>query len=255
MILFFQPVFSQENSFDEQSFFLKLENSYYTLTNTKTKNLKALVTSANFSKYAKNTWDNSEIFPLELIWFNPDKIYITEKGLPTSQQDYEKTMEMTVTLKRQLKGILVDLQRFYFSGIYKSIPNNYQIRNNEQAVQITYEAGEGSTYTKVKQLFGLNGLLLGIEVYHSAEKKMITVKPEFKTVKTKWLCVGWEVQTSLDGQIKNGFKLKIENRFVNDVWVPSEIGIEVQKADMPGQTFYDVISIKNYLFNQPLELK
>ena len=251
----FTAIQGQDTNFDEQSFFMQIHDSYYTLSNTDVKNFSALVTSANFSKFAKDTWNNSEIFPLQLIWFNPDKIYISEKGVPPSKGKEDEVKQLISGVKQQLKGILVDLQRFYFSGLYKSIPEEYKLRHNEEAVQITYETGEGIGLTRVKHLLGLNGLLLGIEILYPSENKMITITPRFRTVKTKWLCEGWKVQTIKNSIIESGFNLKIENRVVNDVWVPTEIIIEVQKADQPGKTFYDVLSMKNYMFNQSIELK
>lgn len=246
---------AQQVSFNEQEFFNHLSDSYYTLSGTGSKNFVALVTSLKMETLAEELWKNKEIFPLQLIWFNPNKIYISQKGVPKIPKDkYKEYQEVVNGLKMQLKGVLLDLQRFYLMGLYNSISGDYILKHNEEAVQITQVQTSGDTEIRSKYLFGLNGLCLFNEIVYPSEKKVITIEPHFKTVKSKWLCTGWKVQTVINGEVNSGFDLVIDNVFVNNVWVPAQINIEVQKADAKGKTFFDQIKLKNYLFNQPVQL-
>ena len=256
VILFiFSSVHAQKVTFNEQEFFNRLRDSYYTLSATNKKNFVALVTSLKMESLAEELWQKKEIFPLQLIWFNPNKIYISQKGVPQIPRGkYKEYQEVVNGLKMQLKGILLDLQRFYLIGLYGSISGDYTLQHNEEAVQITQVQKSADVEIKSKYLFGLNGLCLFNEIAYPAEQKVITIEPHFKTVKSKWLCTGWKVQTVINGEINSGFNLIIDNVFVDNVWVPGQITIEVQKADAKGKTFFDRIKLKNYLFNQAIQL-
>jgi len=248
--------YGQRAEFNEKDFFNNLSNSYYTLSEDKAQNFAALVTSLKFQTFADSMWKNQEIFPLQLIWFNPDDVYLSQLGVPKIESaKYKEYQEILDGLKLQLRGILLDLQRFYLNGLYKNITGDYKIQNNEEAVQITMQSETDKIVTKVKYLFGYNGLCLLNEISYPDQNKVIVIYPKFKTVKNKWLCQGWKVQTYFNGEVESGFDLELTNSFVDNKWVPSKIKIEVQKAEIKGTTFYDEIIIKNYLFDQPLELK
>ncbi len=241
--------------FNEQDFFNNLKTSYYHLSDTPIKNFVTLVTSMKMEMFASQEWKNAEIFPLQLIWFNPDKIYITQRGVPQIENNkYKEYQDLIDGLKLQIRGILADLSRFYLVGLYDSIHPDYVLKHNQEAVQINFSTREAGVVTKVKYLLGYNGLLILIQVDYPVQQKQIVIYPKFKTQKNKWLCTGWNVQSYVKGLVISGYDLKIKNNYINNVWVPGEIILAVQKADKKGQTFYDEIKFKNYLFNQPLQL-
>jgi len=250
-----QPAFAQQEKFDEQDFFRKLHESYYTLGTSGYENMTAFVSSLKFEKFAKEVWQNAEVFPLQLMWFKPNKLYLSERGVPGFDKKWDKEYrELVDGIKQQLKGILIDLSRYYITGLYNSILDNYTLRHNEQAVQITYETGEGPDFTKTKHLFGYNGLLLETNIIYPAQNKIILIYPVFRLVKTKWLIDSWRVQTSVNGEIVNGFEIRLEHVLQNNVWVPANIVISVKKAEDPENTYFDMLKLRNILFNQSLEL-
>lgn len=245
---------AQEKGFDEQAFFANMQTSYYALAGTGIQNFVALVSSARMQTFAQQFWKNKEVFPLQLIWFNPNKIYISQQGVPSIPKGkYQEYQDLLKGLKTQVKGLLVDLQRFYFQGLYNSISGDYILKHNDKEVQITQMQHIGKLTTKLKYLFGLNGLLLYNEISYSSQNKLITVYPKFRTVKNKWLCDGWSVQTYINGQVESGFNLKLTSQLVNNVYVPVDITLEVQKAEKKGQTFVDQLIFRNYLFNQSIQ--
>ena len=63
-------VYSQNNSFDEKTFFENIRTSYYSLESTDTKNISVLVTNLATESFAKQEWKNPEIFPLQLMWLS-----------------------------------------------------------------------------------------------------------------------------------------------------------------------------------------
>ena len=248
-------LFAQQNNFDEQDFFRKLNESYYTLKSSGYQNMTAFISSLKFEKFAKEVWKNKEIFPIQLMWFRPNKLYLSERGVPAFDKSKQKEYKDLINgIKQQLRGILVDLSMYYITGLYNTILDNYTLRHNEQAVQITYETGKGEDLTKTKLLFGYNGLLLETQIIYPAQNKVILILPFFRLVKTKWLIDRWQVQTSVNGEIVNGFEIKLESTLVNNIWVPANIIISVKKAEDPENTYYDVLKFRNVMFNQSLEL-
>ena len=255
LLSLFSIVFSQEDAFNEQEFFKSIKDSYYTLKGTESQNFTALVTSLKMEKFSEVNWENKEVFPLQLIWFAPDKLYLSQQGVPTIKDNkYKEYQEIVDGLKQQMRGILVDLQRFYIVGLFESISNNYSLEHDNEVVWISYNSGSIEIEVPVKITMGKNGLCLKIEISYPAENKQIVIYPSFKTVKTKWLCDGWSVQTIINGEVESGFILELVNDLVGNIWVPTQINIGVQKSDDPGNTYYDLIKLKNFLFNQSIEL-
>ena len=246
---------AQTTNFDEKQFFKSVKESYYTLADQDINNFTALVTSFKMEKFSEENWENKEIFPLQLIWFKPDKVYLSQQGVPTIKDNrYKDFQEIVDGLKQQLRGILVDLQRFYITGLFENIPDSYKILNDDQYVWISYDAGTPEQKVPVLFTMGINGLCLKIEIAYPEENKKIFIYPSFRTIKTKWLCEGWSVQTMVEDEVISGFVLNFMHGEVGNIWFPTEINIAVQRADDPGNTYYDVIKFRNYLLNQSLEL-
>ncbi|MBD3224410.1 MAG: hypothetical protein GF313_06755 [Caldithrix sp.] len=246
----------QEDTFNEKRFFQNLQDSYYTLAGTSKENLTALVTSAKMEVFADSAWANREVFPLQFIWVNPGKLYLSEKGVPTMEDAYAEQYGMLVSaLKQQMKGILIDLQRFYINGLYRTIPDNYQLTHDERFVKVDYSTDIGGQTTNVYHTFGHNGLCLRIDIQYPQQNKSLTILPEFRTIKTKWLCEGWMVQTKIGDEVESGFQLTIEWMQSDEIWVPQDIVLSVQKKSKMGRTFFDQIKLRNYLFNQSLQLQ
>lgn len=256
IIISIQFLSAQTNTFDEKQFFLDLKNSYYSLNDTHIGNFSALITSLKMEKFSKDNWDNQEIFPLQLIWFKPDRIYLAQQGTPTIKENkYKEYQDLVEGIKQQVKGILVDFQRFYITGLYKSINSNYKITHDNEFVWISFNVGSEEMIIPVTYILGRNGLCLKIEIDYSNENKKITIYPSFKTIKTKWLCDGWTVQTLINDEPISGFILEINYSEYQSIWIPMQININVQKADEPETRYYDIIKLRNYMFDQPMELK
>ena len=132
-------LFSQNNIFDEKQFFQEIKNSYYNLNDTNLENFTALVTSLKMEKFAKEIWKNEEIFPIQLIWFKPNRLYIAQQGTPTiTENRYKEYQDLVEGIKQQVKGILIDFERFYITGLYESIKSDYTITTKNEFVWIDF---------------------------------------------------------------------------------------------------------------------
>ena len=115
------------------------------------------------------------------------------------------------------------------------------------------EISKTDTVTSV-YWFGQNGLCLKILESSSSQGTVIETTPLFKVVKTKWLVVGWSVKIIKNGNIEAGYSVTLKNRQAGKIWVPIEIMISVQEANHAGKTFTDVLKLRNYLFDQSLQI-
>lgn len=256
LLISIQILYSQSNIFEEKQFFSDLRNSYYNLNDTNIQNFTALVTSLKMENFAKDVWKNEEIFPIQIIWFKPDRIYLAQQGIPTLPEDkYKEYQELVEGIKQQVKAILLNFERFYITGIYYSINSTYNITHNDKYVWITSNAKNEDSDVPVKYTMGRNGLCLEIEIFYPSQNKKIIISPTFKIIKTKWLCTGWKVQNLIAEEPVSGYSLEISYNEYQSIWIPIQILINVQKKEEPGTTYYDVIKFKNYMFNQPLELQ
>ena len=253
-IFLLQSIYAQQKLFDEKQFFMDLHNSYYTVKQTGISNFVALVNNVSTENFAKKHWNNRDIFPIQIIWLNNDRLFLSQQGTPALPDSLTPVYSSLLDdLKEQLRGLLFDYKRFFISGLYSTIPQDYSITKSNDLIQIKFNALENGDTISYGYYFGLNGLCLKVETLNYTQKQRIETYPRFKIVKTKWLCTGWEVQISVNGKIESGFNVTLNNNLIDQVWVPGDIVLSVQSIDKPGVTFNDVIKFRNYLFNQSLQ--
>ena len=246
-------VFCQTNIFDEQTFFENIQSSYYSLESTKTKNISVLLTNVTTETFAGKVWNNPEIFPLQLIWLSPDRLFISQQGVPSLSDSLKVVYSNLVNnLKSQITDILFDLKRFYFSDIYNSISENYLLNHKEDVVQIKFSSILQTDTTFYEYYFGLNGLCLKIISYTPSKNLKIETIPHFKISKTRWIISGWEVQMYTKDVIQTGYSIDINYKDKKNIWILSEIILSVQRKNTVGKTFNEVLKFRNFLFDQSL---
>lgn len=256
ILILMNLLLAQSTIFDEKQFFQDIKESYYNLNDTNLENFTALITSLKMEKFAKEIWNNEEIFPIQLIWFKPNRLYIAQQGTPTiTDNRYKEYQDLVEEIKQQVKAILIDFERFYITGLYESIKSDYKLTTQNEFVWIEFNAGTMDQEVPIKYTMGKNGLCLKVEIYYPNENKKLVLNPKFKIIKTKWICIGWQVHTLINGEPVSGVMLEIRYDQYQSVWIPTQITITVQKANEPAITYNDVIKLKSYLFNQPLELQ
>ena len=141
IIFLFFTIFqvNAQKSIDEKQFFKNMDKSYYSLAATNLSNFTALVTNLSVEKFGLDNWKNDEIFPLQLIWSSPNRIFISEQGVPSLSDSLKNTYLVKISsLKLQIQDILLNLRKFYFNGIYQSISENYILKHAEEVVSIEF---------------------------------------------------------------------------------------------------------------------
>lgn len=242
------------NSFDEKMFFENLKTSYYSLNAANIKNITVLLTNISTEEFAKREWKNSEIFPLQLMWLSPDRLFLSQQGVPSLSDSSQKVYTSLVDdLKSQITDILFDLNRFYFSDIYNFISEDYNVENKKDVVKVTFNSVVNTDTTYYQYFFGLNGLCLKILSYEPSKNLTIETNPYFKTSKTKWIVGGWQVKMHSNKEISTGYFAELKFKEKKNIWFPTEIILTVQRKTELGKTFSEVLKFRNLLFNQSLQ--
>ncbi|WP_456441197.1 hypothetical protein [Caldithrix abyssi] len=259
LMVFFALIFvgkSFAQLFDEVSFLHNLKSSYYLLNNQSVKNFVVQITSAKMDAFTKANWDKTNVPVLQLIWQAPADVYLSEIKTPFNMNNEQKKeyRELLDGLKIQVRGIFLDLQRFYLTGLISdALLSNYTLKHNDEAVQMTFRNVDQQG-TVVKYLLGLNALCILIDIEYPVQAKHMVIYPEFKLKDTKWLCQGWTVQTMINGQVRSGFKLTIDYERYNQIYLPVNFFLEVQKAEQKDKIYFDEIRFMNYQLNQNIEV-
>ncbi len=252
LILFTQ---AQKASFDEKNFFETIQTSYYNLKDTELKNYLVLVQNQTTRSMAQQYWKNPDIFPLQLIWINPNHVFLSEQGIPALPDSVARKYNAIVNdLKRQVSGLLFDLKRFYLTGIFETISNDYRIDVKDRFVRVSYNLISQTDTTRNVYYFGLNGLLLKTETLSPDGHRKVTTSPVFKIIKTKWICTGWKTQIWQDDTVESGFVITLDMREYQNIWIPYNIDIVVQQSRFKGATFTDRLLFRNYIYNQSLQM-
>lgn len=252
-VIIIGEAFSQNSIFDEKLFFENIKTSYYSLESTNTKNISVLLTNFETESFAKQEWKNPEIFPLQLMWLSPDRMFLSQQGVPSLTDSSKKRYTALVNnLKSQITDILFDLKRFYFSDIYTNISEKYNVLNKEDVVQVTFSSIIDADTTYFEYYFGLNGLCLKIISFTPSSNIKVETIPYFETRKTKWIIGGWEVKMYSNNDIRTGYSVKLNFKDKKNIWIPAEIILSIQKKSALGKTFNEVIKFRNFLFNQSL---
>lgn len=253
IFIIFSHLFGQKDQIDEQAFFENIKSSYYSLKNTNAKNVSVLLTNASMETFASKEWNNHEIFPLQLIWIAPERLFISQLGVPSLSDSSTTTYTYLVNnLKSQITDILFDLKRFYFSDLYSGIEENYKIKNINDVVRVSFFSVIKTDTTFYEYYFGLNGLCLKVLSYTPSTNLKVETIPHFKINKTKWIIMGWEVHIYSDEEIQTGYFVEISFTEKKNIWIPQNIKLAVQRKTDLGKTYNEVLKFRNLLFDQPL---
>jgi len=205
-----------QTSFNWEEFVKKAEKYYNSLEKVGIQNFSSLITSDTYLNYLKtNNYDSTFYYPLKFIWTNQEKVYYILQPHPNMNNEEKRKKDLIEiqAVKNQFKGFLLDWQNFMFYTPFVDIPKNPTIKVGKDTIQVSYVSGEGDLQAKVKKLFLPSGLLLKVTVT-SKNNKVITT-PIFTDREGKWLCLGWDSQIFVNGQVTSGTATRLEVYKVN----------------------------------------
>ena len=241
--------------FNESEFLYRARTIYHSLRVTDLDNFSSWVTSNIFQEATKDI-SQEEIYPLEIIWKNPDRLYYIKRPLP-SVGNAEKQIEIEqhqIDLIKELQGLMIDWQRFFAGNILDELPETYLIRVAEDTVIIDYELFEDGKNVKTKILYGKNGLCLKIITEYVHKNEKIYVYPGFDLVENKWLCNRWRVQIYVNNSVDSGFDIFFQSRKLDNYWVPQRLVLQLQKKGIDNTLFMRDYKFRNVVLNKDLQI-
>jgi hypothetical protein len=241
--------------FNETEFLYRVKTIYHSLRLTGLDNFSSWITSNVFLEATKEI-SEEEIYPLEIIWKNPDLLYYIKRPLPNAA-DSEKQkdiQQLQIDMIQELQGVLVDWQRFSAGNILDEIPEAYLVTAKDDTVFVEYELFENGKNVKTKMFFGKNGLCLKIITNYLHKSEIIYVYPGYILVEDKWLCNKWTVQIYLNGQIDSGIELNLKSRKLEDYWIPQRLVMQLQKREIDNTVFIRDYKFRNVVLNKDLQI-
>jgi hypothetical protein len=241
--------------FNEAEFIYRVKTNYHSLKSTGLDNFSSWVTSNIFFEATKDV-SEEDIFPLEIIWKNPDLLYYIKRPLPDagSVEKQKEIEQHQMDLIQELQGILVDWQRFFAGNLLDELPETYLITPKEDTVFVEYELFEEGKNVKTKMIFGQNGRCLKILTNYVHKNQIIIVYPGYTIVENKWICNHWRVQIEVNQQIESGFEISLKSRKVEDYWIPQRLVMQLQKRDIDNTLFVRDYKFRNIVLNKDLQI-
>jgi hypothetical protein len=254
LLIFFlsSTLFAQ---FNEKEFLYRCKTIYHSLRLSGLDNFSSWVTSNIFLEATKDISDE-EIYPVEIIWKNPDLIYYIKRPLPQVENDekQKEIQELQLDMIKVLQGLLIDWQRFSAGNILDDIPETYLISTKKDTVFLEYEHIENGKNVKVKMLFGMNGICLKIITYFSQKNEVMYIYPVYILVENKWICNKWTVQIYQNGQVESGFQVSVKSRKLDNYWIPERLILQLQKRGMDDILYFREYIFKNVVLNKDLQI-
>ena len=158
------------DSFDKDEFIYRAKTIYHSLRTQGLDNYSCWLTSDLFLEKTQKIY-NQELYPLELIWKAPNKLYYIKRPVPVLEDTLQnsETETLRMDMLQAVKGILIDWQRFSAGNILDDLPETYLVTSKDDSVYLTYEIYEDGKPIKVFMHFGKNGLCLKIKVSLSGD--------------------------------------------------------------------------------------
>ena len=241
--------------FDEREFFNRVNSNYYALELTELNNFSSWITSNAFEETTKKLYEK-EVYPLELIWVNPNDTYFIRRPLPPLEDSLANNdvHNAQSDLQEEFRALLMNWSRFYSGRLLANMPADYIIESQSDTVVLKFFNEDGPRKSETVMLFGQNGLVLKITTLYQDSSQTIEILPEYKYTGEYWLCKGWRVQIAFKGEVTSGFHVKIISKRINKYWLPSQFQMTLQSKDVKDKLFLRVYNFKNVLINRDIQI-
>ena len=256
ILIFLFIIISNLNAqFNESEFIYRVKTIYHSLNLTSLDNFSSWVTSDIFLEAVKDD-SKEEVYPVEIIWKNPNLIYYIKRPLPqiNDKEKLNEIQQIQVDLIQELQGLLIDWLRFSAGNILDDLSETYLITTKADTVFIEYEKFEDGKNVKVKMLFGKNGLCLKIITTYDYKNEVIIIYPRYALVEDKWMCNGWMLQIYKGGDVDSGFQVSLNSRKVEDYWIPQRLTLQLQKKGIDDAWFMRDYKFRNVVLNKDLKI-
>jgi hypothetical protein len=240
---------------DEREFFNRVNSNYYALELTELKNFSSWITSNVFEETTTKLYQK-DVYPLELIWVNPNDTYFIRRPLPPLEDSLaiNHVRSAQSDLQEEFRAVLMNWSRFYAGRLLREMPADYVIESHSDTVLLKFFNEDELGMSETVMLFGQNGLVLKITTAYQDSLQTIEIYPEYKYTGEYWLCKGWQVQIAEKGEVTSGFHVKVISKRINKYWLPSQFQMTLQSKEEKNKLFIRVYNFKNILINRDIQI-
>ncbi len=254
-MLFFAGAGRIEAQLQEVEFFDRVNSIYYTLEQTELKNFTSWLTSNIFINSTEGFF-SEEIFPLEFIWLKGNRMFFSRRPIPVLEDSIknQQVEHLQFSLRKELKAILLDWERFYSGRLLKNMPPDYSIDIHADTVILSYTSVEDTQTVSNTMYFGQNGICLKTTLSYPGRNEHIDTYPIFKYTGENWLCIGWKVQVFEGEEITTGYRVQIKSQRIENYWLPEMFTMHLQTSNDKQSMYLREYFFRNILVNRNIEL-
>ena len=239
---------------DTTDFYKRINKQYFYLSDTDLKNLSAWITSDYFFENSQRIYAK-EVYPIEIIWINPDRLFFIRRPLPNVQDSLLNIMKnLQTNLQRELNPIFTDWQKVYSNFLFKNLlpDHNFYIQND--TIYITFKADNTDSEIYSTLSFNYNGRCLNIITYDRIKKQRILIYPTYISEGNKWICSEWLTQITEEGEIKSIYKVKMEHKLIANIYFPEKIVMMLLTTDKTKVISERVYYLRNIRLDRDLKI-
>ena len=236
-------LFSQNSTFDKDAFIKRVRSNYHSFKIDTTKKISSYLTTQSFNNYHQSKTTEDIKFPVTIDWSDIASISLdrTEDHLGTS--DFKERQNQVLALASLFLQNWLD---FSVNDLIPSKAINYSLSRKGKRVYFSYITQNGKTFDRIAKEFAMNGLLMDMSV-QTSDKFTYHIQPFYRSIKGKWLCVGWMYQ-KVD-QMENvleGMKIELVQQQIGTNWYPFDARLTIQSAKSKNGPVLEQLFFRNY---------
>ncbi len=254
-MLLFRGVHAQEEAPADWSTFKARAAQYYqVLSKDSINNFSCFISADYYIDFIKPLADSNYYYPLKYIWTRNADQYFVLQPLPENLSDSlrREVLVRVQELKNLFNGIMLDWYRYSIRTPLDDVPDSAQVQFSSDTVGVFYRFHEERQIIEVKETYSRAGQL-GRVIWRNGAQKVVTY-PLFDEVENKWLCIGWDSQRYQNGSIISGVAVRLELVKKKGHYLPVQFNIMVQTQQNPEQQIITGIYIKNFMFDENIEV-
>ncbi|RMG64199.1 MAG: hypothetical protein D6715_10095 [Calditrichaeota bacterium] len=236
------------------AFRARAEKFYTHINRGDLKNFSFFFSSSTFVNFVRQLGDTTDYYPLKFVWTREGNYYFILRPVPSvvDTSTYRDYMMRANELKQLFRGLLLDWEKFFVNSPFEDIPGDVRVHWGKDTVTASFWFEQGDKRLFMKRTFFRNGLLAR-DLWQDGPARVINY-PIYREVNGRWVCYGWDTQVQQGDSIVSGLAVRADVQKIGDRWLPLRLDVTAQSSKYPGRRSTTSIFLKNFLFNEDIEV-
>ena len=237
-----------------EKFRQRIEPYYHYLSQADVSNFSCLISSSLYIDFIKQKADSQYFYPLKFVWMKEGKAYYILQPLPQFKDSHERQQILTHVqeLKQVFQGVLLDWEKYNLDSPLGEFSSTATLRRQDNSIIVDDTILANQQKIFIRRIYSPAGLLLEDD-WESGDLRIVNY-PVFQTVENRWVCTGWQSQIYRHGKVSSGMAVGMELARFEGQWMPVRFNIVAQSQKNPNQKAVTTLFLKNYRFNENLEV-